>query len=472
MSRFLTYVVNEQLAGRGDAIKGYTLGLEVFDRGSEFNPELDSVVRVEAVRLRRALRSYYLTEGKDDPVIIDIPKGGYAPSLSFRDRPEAPPREPAGRQTPPDSTSRRGALSGRNPLLQTLVVLTLLLATAGAAFWLGGHYFTNRDRAAHLERQGVKAALSYPHGPAIAILPFSAVGMGDGLTIARSFHIQLISDLTRFKDLAVMGAATTAPYFGLIGDLQHIAAKYRARYILSGLIQREGGNFMVLAHLYDSIQGRFLWSHTFSRPYDVANIIEIQNAISGQLAASIGQPYGVINRTETRQIARANTRSLSSYQCVLSYYEYALDKHAEAHARVRKCLGDTLRREPEYSRAWALLSRVYADEVRHGFNPQIRDETPLELAREAAERAISLAPSDATGHLSLGTILFETGDWRGAREHVAVVLSLNPNDAELLAEAGWVYARMEMWETGRKLVEKARRLNPGHPPWYYATLFA
>jgi len=80
--RFLSYVVEKALCGDAKNLKGYTLGLEVFDRGDDFDPQTDPVVRIEAGRLRRSLERYYLTEGKDDSIVINIPKGGYVPVFS------------------------------------------------------------------------------------------------------------------------------------------------------------------------------------------------------------------------------------------------------------------------------------------------------------------------------------------------------------------------------------------------------
>ncbi|HTP81522.1 MAG TPA: hypothetical protein VMQ11_01175 [Alphaproteobacteria bacterium] len=90
---FLRYIVNETLAGRADRIKGYTVGQAVFDRDADFDPQLDPVVRIGAGNLRRSLEHYYLTAGKDDRLIIDVPKGGYVPR--FATRADAPaPRRP------------------------------------------------------------------------------------------------------------------------------------------------------------------------------------------------------------------------------------------------------------------------------------------------------------------------------------------------------------------------------------------
>ncbi|NKF31460.1 adenylate cyclase, partial [Pseudomonas sp. BGM005] len=82
---FLTYVTEEALAGRAERIKGYTIAVEVFKRSEGFKQD-DPVVRIEAGRLRRVLERYYLIAGQHDPVRIDIPKGGYAPSFVWNEK--------------------------------------------------------------------------------------------------------------------------------------------------------------------------------------------------------------------------------------------------------------------------------------------------------------------------------------------------------------------------------------------------
>src|SRR5262249_53868265 len=83
--RFLEYLVNETLAGRGERLKAYNVALEVFERPESFDPVTDPLVRIEAGRLREKLREYYGTEGQSDAIHIDLPKGTYAPLIEFRE---------------------------------------------------------------------------------------------------------------------------------------------------------------------------------------------------------------------------------------------------------------------------------------------------------------------------------------------------------------------------------------------------
>lgn len=82
--RFLTFVVEETLAGKADRIKGYTIAIEALGRGSDFDPEADAIVRVEASRLRVALARYYAGAGANDSLVIDLPRGTYVPTFRKR----------------------------------------------------------------------------------------------------------------------------------------------------------------------------------------------------------------------------------------------------------------------------------------------------------------------------------------------------------------------------------------------------
>ena len=100
LSQFLRFVVEQSLDGNSGNLKQYTIAVEGLGYGSDFDPETDSIVRIQARRLRRALDTYYDGKGRDDPIRIQLPKGGYSPV--YLDNSE---RESA--ETPANSTSAR-----------------------------------------------------------------------------------------------------------------------------------------------------------------------------------------------------------------------------------------------------------------------------------------------------------------------------------------------------------------------------
>jgi len=90
LQRFLTYIVEETLAGRGDSLKEYPVGVDVFAKDPSFDPRMDPIVRVQARRLRMRLVTYYAEEGQADPIVVEMPKGGYTPTFRAAEPSHAP----------------------------------------------------------------------------------------------------------------------------------------------------------------------------------------------------------------------------------------------------------------------------------------------------------------------------------------------------------------------------------------------
>ena len=125
LSRFLRFVVEQQLLGKAAELKESLVGIEVFGRTPGFDPRQDSVVRTEAASLRVRLSQYYAGEGAGDPVVIELPKGGYTPV--FR-QPEA-----AAEETPPGRNS--APIAARNAAWLTIALAGLALVLAVSGWW-------------------------------------------------------------------------------------------------------------------------------------------------------------------------------------------------------------------------------------------------------------------------------------------------------------------------------------------------
>ena len=78
LSRFLSYIVERSLTENAQPLNEYSLGVDVFQRGDSFDPTVDTIVRVQARRLRSKLQQYYASEGQADPIVVDVPKGQYS----------------------------------------------------------------------------------------------------------------------------------------------------------------------------------------------------------------------------------------------------------------------------------------------------------------------------------------------------------------------------------------------------------
>jgi Tol biopolymer transport system component len=126
MSRFLRFLAEQHLEGRGNQLKESVIAVEVFGRKPDHDPSQDSIVRTEAGRLRGRLAEYYVGEGKDDAIVIELPKGGYTPAFRLRD-PVSPPDSPHG--SPPEkATLPNKRISWRVWLVTAAVAIALTIA--------------------------------------------------------------------------------------------------------------------------------------------------------------------------------------------------------------------------------------------------------------------------------------------------------------------------------------------------------
>lgn len=131
LSRLLRYLVEETLAGRGAAINECSLGVAVFHRGSEFNPRIDPIVRVQAHHLRSRLAQYYAQAGVGDAIVIELPARTYMPVFRAVEPPATPAVAPP--EAPPQPPVRRGAhvpLGVAVPVALALIVVVALLGYA------------------------------------------------------------------------------------------------------------------------------------------------------------------------------------------------------------------------------------------------------------------------------------------------------------------------------------------------------
>ena len=138
LAGFLRFIVGERLSGRKDPPKENELGMRVFNRGPDYDPRIDPIVRVQARQLRFKLREYYQAEGRADRIRIEVPKGSYLPEFSFASG-EFQDWEPGGPRSPgsqvPDFVPT--APASRNLKNRWILIASLLLVlTAGGVLFL------------------------------------------------------------------------------------------------------------------------------------------------------------------------------------------------------------------------------------------------------------------------------------------------------------------------------------------------
>lgn len=460
LAAFLRHVVTEALEGRAATLKGYSIAVDVFERPADFDQANDPIVRVEASRLRRALAQYYLGSGHDDPILIELPRGGYVPSFSRRNtatqQPEAePPDEPPpGLRPPPDVTQMPGVLRFRRLMAAAVV---FCVAALGYLVWVASQMPDSPATAPQPSATAIPAPGPDANGrfePVIAVASFANLsGNPDDDLIAQGLTEQLVSELARFQEFAVY-------------RVDEDAVPPPRGYLITGTVRHAGAQIAVTVQLAELPGKRALWSQDYERVFSIGTMMAVQDEIAANVATAIGQPYGVVYEREAANAA-AQPGSIEGYLCVLSVYDYWRNFDPKRHALVRDCLEKTVIDDPNDADAWQMLTFMYLDEFRYGYNVRPGEPyRPLEKALETAQRAVALTPTDARSYEALYAAYFYRGDIEAFRRTAADARRLNPNNPELMADIGNKLVAISSYDEGVALIRKAISLNPGHPGWY------
>lgn len=222
---FLRYVIDRTLAGEAGQLKEYAIGADVFERGAHYDPRIDSIVRVEAGRLRAKLDEYYGGEGAADPVMVRIPRGSYVPLFEPRE-PEAAVTTAAGER---DTVRVRWTVAA---------ALLALLAMPAAALW----------RTAPPQTPAPSQTLALKITPArpasdmrVAVLPFThyAPGGADEVLAARITD-GVTSELARLKNVGVISRTSALQFTGSRQPLREIVERLGATEVIEGSVFTDG----------------------------------------------------------------------------------------------------------------------------------------------------------------------------------------------------------------------------------------
>jgi TolB-like protein len=458
--RFLEYLVEETLAGRAGRLKGLTIAIDVFGRdAATFDRESDPVVRIEAAKLRRRLKSYYLTAGQDDPIRIDIPKGGYAPTFTCHtDEVPAP--------APPASIAPWRRMQRRLPGRRWLALGVFALAGAALLAMV----------ALRFERPTVQAEAGLPtlqqRGPAVIVLPFENLSGSEADDVfANGLTEELISNLMHFGELrlySAYGSFQEQP----TADTGELSERLDVGYVVRGSVRRGPKRVRLIAHLIDARTGQHVWSETYDRELTPENVFAVQEQLAADVAGQLAQPYGLINEVTANSFRQQRPVTLFAYDCVLRAFDYRRTQGPEKHAVVRACLEEAVRRDPGYADAWAFLAYAYLDEYRFGgYGPRPYDPAALARATSTARHAVELDNSGVYSLLALSAVHFYRREFAEADETNRRLLSLNPTNPEVLGQVGWRTAFAGDWDQGLALIRQAidRSIKA---PWFYRMFIA
>jgi TolB-like protein len=448
---FLRYVVAETLAGRGERLKGYTIGLEVFRRPASFDAHSDPLVRVEAGRVRRRLTEYYAGEGARNPVRIELTRGGYVPQFNFAHPGIRLPHDAA------EPMAAAGAPRRRLPLVAAAA--TIVVVVAGLALWRAvGPAATP---SAPAERAAAAATTTGP--PKVLVLPFANLGDGHEY-FAHGITEELTVRLAEF-DVRVVVWPRSALDPGAPDGVPPVAG---VDYVLAGTVRNAADRVSLGVRLLAADTRTPLWHESFDEPAGLDTLFAFQERIAARVAAAVTRPLGPIFRQEVARAKRATPEHLDTYDCVLKLRYYRHTFAAADHGPATDCFRSAIVREPSLADAWAGLGLLYVDEHLYGYSATDSPVPALERASEAARRALEIDADSRLASFALAKVRYHEGDRAGFEGAAERLLATTPRFADHLITIGTLLVVLGDAERGLVLVEEAMAFyTPDRPPGLY-----
>jgi TolB-like protein/Flp pilus assembly protein TadD len=338
---------------------------------------------------------------------------------------------------PPASKSR---------LLATAAVAVLLAAAAGVVL-------VRRSHRSLGEAGGVQR---------VAVLPFENLGSPEQDYFADGISDEVRGKLTSLPGIQVIARGSSTPYKKTAKTPRQIAEELDVRYLLTGTVrwQKSGaGSRVQVSPELTEVSGSGAPTSKWQQPFDAAltDVFQVQSDIASRVAKALGVALGA---GEEKQLAERPTKSFPAYEAFLKAEEANGVLAKNDPPSLRKALGfynEAVALDPDFAQAWARISMTHS----LIYTNSTRSPEDAERARQAAQKAIALAPNDPAPYRALGNYKrLVLGDFRGALEQFAKGRSLAPGNADIVRAACLAEASLGQWDAALQHTRESQRLDP------------
>lgn len=408
LSDFLRYIVNESLARRAELIKASSIAIDVFGKSAEFDANSQSLVRVQAGQLRLRLAKYYSDLAADGEILIEIPRGRYAPVFSY--------------------------VRGATPL-------------------------GTQIRTLRKTNDSMRASI-------LVLPPKNLSGNPDLDFTCFGFSEEIVTALTKFPELRTLSATSV---WEDIPSIDKVSLD-DADYALRGSLRLDGDQLRLNFHLISLKDRMQVWSSAYDVDRSIEDLFSIQSSIAQAVVFALTNPDEPLVSIGQHVPGDDHDQKWEAYQAILEAYDYYHRPSQERHDVVKERLLAARDRNSQYSELLSMLAMIYLNDHRFGYATGPTDDGLMKSALSEALKAVNLSPRSGLCWHYLAQVYFEMRDFEKYEAAIETSMSLSMCHPYVLVEHGHHVWMMGDADRGLALVEQAFKLNPRPPGWYYYAL--
>jgi TolB-like protein/tetratricopeptide (TPR) repeat protein len=352
------------------------------------------------------------------------------------------------------ATAAGGVQSGAPPPASPIGKRKVLVAAVAiVVFAVAGVILLRRPHKGEGEARGLKR---------VAVLPFENLGAPEDDYFADGIADAVRGKLTFVPGLEVIARSSSTPYKKTSKTPQQIARELNAHYLLTATVRWQkgvGGSRVQVSPELDEVSGSGAPASKWQQPFDAAitDVFQVQSDIATKVARALG---GALGAGEEKRLSEKPTQNLAAYDAFLKGEEASKGMGDIAPANLRKALEfyeQAVALDPDFTDAWARVSRANSSLY---FSTAPTPEL-AERARQAAEKAVALAPGRSEGYMALGEYeQFVVGDSNLALEQYEKGQRNAPGNADILRGSALAEESLGRWSAAVEHYRQAERLDP------------
>jgi TolB-like protein/tetratricopeptide (TPR) repeat protein len=304
------------------------------------------------------------------------------------------------------------------------------------------------------------AVPALPDKPSIVVMRFLNLSgdpaqdyFSDGITE------DIITELSRWRLLAVRSRSASFRYRGVAVDMKQIARELNVRFVVEGSVRRMGERIRISVQLVDAETGSHIWVEKIDRGLD--EIFAVQDRVVQTIVSTL---VGRVQVSDVERARRKPPTSLAAYECVLKCNALSWDDPAGA-AEATRLVEKAIELDPGYGFAHALMAALRQQQW---YDDPGDSDAALEEAYALAMRAVALDDGESTCHATLGHVCVRRRSYELGVQYAQRAVEINPNNQWNAADLGMILVYAGQSEEALIWLARAREIDPYFDEaWYW-----
>jgi adenylate cyclase len=297
--------------------------------------------------------------------------------------------------------------------------------------------------------------------PSLVVLPFLNMSgdpeqdfFADGLTE------DILTALSRFRDLFVISRTTSFKFKGADKSAQQVAKELKVLYVVEGSVRKAGNQVRITVQLIEAENDSHIWAERYDRKLE--DIFAVQDEITSAIVATLP---GRIEAASHRRASQKPTENMAAYECVLAGKTLHHRSTEESNRKALEFLDRAIALDPSYAQAHAWKACTLGQAWVYNWCTD-RNATFAQVGEELTI-ALSLDDKDSDVHRIQSALCLARDEFDKARYHQERAISLNPNDDLIVVQQGELLTWLGRPDEGVEWIQRAMRLNPYHPERFW-----